>query len=152
MSTLKKHLERPVATSDRRKASFNKWYKDNKKRFNELRQLKYAGDEELRQKYVERQREYRKKEKPSSLKEKEVFNSLDIFNACGKTVKWIREKEGLGIIPAPTMGGKQRRYTKKQFFLIKELAEVMDYLKGNKEALKLVVVKKAGELHILWNN
>lgn len=150
-----------MATSKVRKQSFNAWYTRNKEKFNQLRREKYHSTPELREKYVERQRGYRKSAavvgKPRLRKidgmEVEVFRIGYTSKVVGRSEDVIRRWESEKIIPKPlVLGGKHRYYTKVQVLLMKELAELMDVLKGDPETYNLAIVKKSGEIHLLWGN
>lgn len=148
-----------MATTEKRRKSFNKWYEANKERFNEERKKKYHSDPAVREKYIERQKAYRKNaphvDKPQTKLvngvEVEVFRIGYAASFVGRSEDVIRRWEKEQIIPKPSIeGGKHRYYTKTQLVLMKELSEVLDVLKDNREAMELAIVKKSGEIHLLW--
>jgi len=149
-----------VDALEKRRKSFNDWYKKNKSRFNAERREKYSSDASLREKYVSRQKEYRKKSSngiPSKTIELngnqvEVFRIGYASKFVGRPSATIRSWELAGVIPKATASiGKHRYYTKGQLVLIRELADMLNILVDDHEARKLAMDTKSKEIHNLWS-
>lgn len=145
------------------KTKYQRWYEANKEELSKRRKALYQNDPEHRAEVKKRQREYRKNHPPESragasrFKEingiqVEVFRIGDACKMIGREEQTIRGWEEKGVIPRPSVEGVHRNYTKNQIVLMRELAQLIDQLRYDKDALQDAITSKSQEIHQLWEN
>lgn len=119
--------------AEARKASFSKWYANNKEKLAKARSDKYHSDPEYRQKALESAARYREKAsrdteavEPQHFRDidgvrREVFRIGAVAALIGRDEQTIRLWESRGVIPKPSAPGIHRYYTEHQVSLLKGL-------------------------------
>lgn len=147
--------------TESRKASWSKWYENNKSKHNEARKARYHADPEVRIKAINRQKSYRERNagqhdkshvRVVAGKKREVFRIGEASSQVGRDEQTLRKWEKQGLVPAPTVVSKHRYYTQNQINLMRELAELIDKLRypTGQEALDLAIKKKSKEISTKW--
>lgn len=141
--------------------SFKDWYQENKETISSRRKKLYREDPEHREAVKLRQAEYRKTHPPLSRAGRskfkiingikvEVFRIGETSQRVGRDEQTIRGWEDRGLIPAPTAPGVHRNYTEKQIALMKELADLIDNSRYDKEGLQVAIAAKSIEIKSNW--
>jgi len=145
-------------------SSFKSWYSKNKGALSKKRKARYAQDKEYRDAIINHQREYREANPPPSRagrarfkeiggKEVEVVRIGKVAASIGRSDQTIRDWELGGIIPEPSIIGSHRYYTLKQVALLKELADLIDFMRAtNRKELGAVIKVKSAEIFINWED
>jgi hypothetical protein len=149
--------------SDEASSKFKRWYEENKTSISERRKRIYQADPELRAEIRAKQREYRQKHPPESRagapRYKEVNGrSVQVFRIgeaaalVGRDEQTLRIWEERGVIPRVTVPGVHRNYTVTQVNLMKELVEVIDKHRYERETLQVETQSKSDEIYQKWDN
>lgn len=114
---------------------FQKWYSNNKGKFNASRKSRYHSDPEYREQAIARAREYRatrRREAPETHEPKiimhnghevRVFRIGAVASMIGASTGFIRKMEAMGVIPIPTVESAHRFYTEAQVSLLRDLVQ-----------------------------
>ena len=126
-----------MATAEQRaeknRASFRRYYDENRDDYNARRRDKYAQDKETREKARERAREYRASKpvverqltRVLNGRNVKVYSTGQIAQEMDRTPQMLRNWDKLGLIPESVFPDKHRLYTAKQKRMIIRLGEVI---------------------------
>lgn len=115
--------------TERNRESVRRWYNSHAKEYNEKRRDRYSKDPSMREKAQLRAKMYRDSKRKGREIERvvyrtlngsmeEVYTSGQVAEIIGCTAQMLRNWQGNGWIPAPTIPGKHRLYTENQVDLI----------------------------------
>lgn len=147
---------------ERRKASWRTWYANNKAKLNAKRKQRYHASQEVREKAINRQKNYRERTAGThdsvhlrlvAGKKREVFRIGDASEQVGRDEQTLRKWEKQGLIPKPIVASKHRYYTQNQINLMRKLAELIDQLRypTGQEALDIAVTDMSKEIATKWS-
>lgn len=138
------------------RASFRRYYEENRDEYNARRREKYQQDKETRAKARERAREYRAANAPVERqlireingRQVKVFSTGQVAQEMGRTPQMLRNWEKEGLIPESTFPDKHRLYTKRQKSMIIDLGKV---IAANRGSLAAIPVRRAvARMHKRW--
>lgn len=149
-----------MSPDERAKSAYRKWYDKNRETHNERRRQAYASDPKLREKALEKQREYRATERGNNgdgkhfrkvgNKKVEVFRIGTVAEIVGRDIQVLRLWEKKGRIPKPTIKSAQRFYTQRQVDLIQEFVQLMDEVRYQRNTREEALSKKTAEIKAQW--
>jgi len=144
---------------NRAREAYRKWYEANKETHNRERRAKYAADPRLRERALEKQREYRRGSAKADGKhfrkvgksQVEVFRIGTVAEMIGREKQVIRQWEAKEYIPPPTVKSTQRFYTARQVQLLGEFVKLMDEVRYDPKHRGEALAKKSQEIKQLWS-